>query len=148
MATVTEILAAQAKAVREGRDKLTVADHLEAAAKLIRMEAAAPKKTNFVQDLRDKRKNQAEKFSKDVAAARTRDLDDRLKRGGWLLGQTETATGIRHYGDPKRPGLRMKIQGGKFSIHYHNELKIDKQELNYLDTFLKKQDQFLSIKRP
>jgi hypothetical protein len=148
MATVTEILAAQAKAVKNGKDKLSVADHLEAAAKLIRMEAATPKRGNFIQELRDKKQARIEKFQQSVQASFIKNLDADLKRGGWMLGRTEKETGIRHYGDPARPGCRMEVKGNKFSVFFHEEIKVDRQPVSFLDSFLKKQDYFLSIKRP
>jgi len=143
--SVLDILQKQATAIKAGQDKISAADHLEAAAKLLRAEAGKP--ANFLAEIRDKKRARLEKFSKSLHDGELRNLDSRLKAAGWLFGRAEEKTGARFYGDGKPGGLRMEIRSGKFSVHFGNELKIDQQELSALDPFLKQQDAFLKIKK-
>lgn len=121
MASITEILAAQAKAVRAGQDKISAADHLEAAAKLLRAEAGKP--GNFIADIREAKKNRLEKFSQNVIAGEAKELDENMRVNGWLLGQTIEKTGVRIYGRKDMPDYKVQVKNGTFSILHKGDVQ-------------------------
>jgi hypothetical protein len=137
--TPAEIIKQQAEKIT-GFDKLSAAEHLEAAAKLLRGEAA--KRNNPVAELRAW-KEQARAKGAGVFAAIAKDRQDKVNNaladGGWSHLVTFEANGMQHFVKPNVQGTKLVIMNGKFKVFAADTVICDWTETKYLQSWVDKQ---------
>jgi hypothetical protein len=124
--TPAEIIKQQAAAVT-GFNKLTAAEHLEAAAKLLREEAGQSKEIVGIAALRAAklagRQRGAAMFNA-IGKAKQDAFNAALADGGWKLMQKFDAQGMEYYHIPNKPGHTLVIKKDKFQVYVGGEVTL------------------------
>lgn len=140
MSTIDDILKRQAAAVT-GSDKLKAAEHLEAAAKLLRQEAGQTQKVSFAIIKKaniDAREKRLAAFGDANIKRHQEKIDTALANGGFKHVQTFSETGEQVYCIPGKNGLRLSIKKGKFSVVAGGELICEPLPTDYLPAWVEK----------
>lgn len=135
--TPAELIKAQAEKVT-GFDKLTMADHYEAIAKMLRKEAGEVK-SNPVAELRAWKEKAREKGAAAFSAMGKMKQDQfnkALEDGGWKHTATFAEHGIEQYAKPKVPGTRLLVKNGKFREYAGDTMLCDWTDTKYLQSWV------------
>jgi len=134
METVTEILRRQAAAITAGKEKLTAAAHLEAAAKLLRAEAKQPVIMDFKKVAREKKERALNFF-----AAFAKDIKDKAAQALEKAGFKKTfsnSRGLAKYSHPQKPGLAIHTEGDQYTALLNGK-KVQSAHVKHLPDYLK-----------
>lgn len=135
MTTTQQLIQAQANAVKAGTNAIQIAEHLEKAAKLLRAEATKPVKLDFSLAVKEKKERVA-KFGAAILKVRQDDTHQTLTAAGFNRGMFNAANDTAQYGTKTKPGYLIKIIGDRFTVTYHDEIKVDRQPLANLAHYL------------
>jgi hypothetical protein len=115
--TPEEIIRKQAAAVT-GFNKLKAAEHLEAAAKLLREEAGQKEVTGiaFINARKEEGRKRAAGIFNAMGKAKQDAFNKAITDGGFKLRQKFDAEGIEHYYMPHNPGRTLTIKKGEFRV--------------------------------
>lgn len=116
MTQVEELIKKQAAYVKESAAKLSAADHMEAAAKILRAEAAKPSNQNFSKAIKQDKISRFQKFSANIQAGYIKDLDSNMAADGWMCFHFSDKLGTRSYGRKDLPNHKVVVKGSTFSI--------------------------------
>ena len=105
--------------------------------KLIAASEAKQPKFCFA-DIVKSKKEKIEKFAAAVQAGKDKELKTVLNNAGFLRGSFALATGATTWGAKAKPGYRIKIEAGKFSVTYHEKIEVDRQPIEGLNDYLTK----------
>ena len=135
MITTQQMIQAQANAVKGGSNAIQIAVHLEKAAKLLRAEATKPVKLDFSLAVKEKASRLA-KFGAAIMKGRQESTHQTLTTAGFSRGMFNATEDTAQYGTKIKPGYLIKIKGDRFTVSYHDEIKVDRQPLSNLAHFL------------
>jgi hypothetical protein len=123
--TPAEIIKQQAAAVT-GFNKLSAAEHLEAAAKLLR-EEAGPKEVVGIAALKAAKfaaRSKGQSVVKAYGQFKQDQVTNALADGGWKLTQKFEAQGMEYYHIPNKPGHTLVIKKDKFQVYVGGEVTL------------------------
>lgn len=136
--TPAEIYKQKAEAVT-GQDKLTMADHYEAIAKMLRKEAGEVKQESFAAFIRKKKEAGRAKGAA-VFNAMGKDKQEQVKKaledGGWKHTATFDANGSQYYAKPGVPGTKLLIMNGKFREYAGDTMLCDWTDTKFLQSWV------------
>jgi hypothetical protein len=136
--TPEEIYKKKAEAVTKA-DKLSAADHLEAAAKLLRAEAGQSKELVGIAAIKAAklagRQRGAAMFSA-IGKAKQDAFNAALADGGWKLQQKFESVGMEHYIIPSNPAYKMVVSKGKFRVYVGGEVTKDWTDTKHLQDWV------------
>lgn len=116
--TPQEIYKKKAEAVT-GHDKMTMADHYEAIAKMLRGEAAEDAKANSIKavfaEIKQKKAKSAERMVAGFNAMKKAQINDAFAGSDWVL-MKESPEGVKTYCRKGRGHLYINIRGDQFSV--------------------------------
>lgn len=138
--TPAEIIKKQISATT-GFDKLSAAEHLEAAAKLLRKEAGQ-EKTNPVAELRawkEKARAKGAAVFSAMGKAKQDEVNKALADNGWKHQQTFAANGMQHFIKPNVAGTKLVIHNGKFKLFAADMVICDWTDTKYMKAFFDNQ---------
>lgn len=139
--TPEEIIRKQAEAVT-GFDKMKAADHLEAAAKLLRKEAkeagAKQSMAEFKAD-KERRRSRVDRMAAALTKHHNEKFQKALEAGGWKHQSTFAETGIQYYIRPGVAGSKLVVHNGKFRVYAADTLIQDWTDTKFLQTFVDSQ---------
>ncbi|MES1159673.1 MAG: hypothetical protein ABUM51_02865 [Bacteroidota bacterium] len=118
MATIQELIAFRAQTVQDKKTMLSQAEQLEAAAKVLRDQAAKTNPYKFEKKVRAMQKE--ERLDRFSAAMRTVYYDKRdvaLKAAGWKQVVKSPEGKLRFCMDGK-PGVQLHVFGNSFSVNH------------------------------
>lgn len=135
--TPAEIIRAQAEKVT-GFNKLTMADHYEAIAKMLREEAGQEKKSGMAEFREWKEKARAKGAA--VFNAMGKEKQDKFNKaladGGWKHTATFAEHGIEQYAKPQVPGTRLLVKNGKFREYAGDTMLCDWTDTKHLQSWV------------
>jgi hypothetical protein len=136
--TPQEIIKKQAEAVT-GFNKLSAAEHLEAAAKLLRQEAKQEK--HPIQEFREWKERARSKGAAAFNAmgkAKQDAVNNALTGAGWKHTATFDNNGAQYYAKPGVPGTKLVIVNGKFREYAGDTTLCDWTDTKYLQAWVDK----------
>ena len=132
---IENLIRRQAAHVKESGSKIAAAEHLEAAAKLLRLEASAPAKLNFKAEARNKEGRLA-KFAAAMKGDLEKETRAKLSAKGWSFYKEEN--GVNFFSNHSKKGCRMLISNGSFSVDHGNLIIHPKTSIKLIDAYLDK----------
>lgn len=136
--TPEEIYKKKAEAVT-GHDKMTMADHYEAIAKMLRKEAGQEKQSNPVAELRawkEKARARGAAVFNAIGKEKQDQFNKALADGGWKHTATFAEHGIEQYAKPQVPGTRLLVKNGKFREYAGDTMLCDWTDTKYLQSWV------------
>ncbi len=136
-----EIIRKQAEAVT-GFDKMTLADHMEAAAKLLRAEAkedGAKKAMAEFKAIVQRKKAGPERYAAAMSKDRMEQFNKALEDGGWKMQSIFAETGDQYYVRPGIAGSKLVVHNGKFRVYAADNIIQDWTETKFLQNFVDSQ---------
>jgi hypothetical protein len=133
--TISELISRQAASVKNGSNAIQAAEHLEAAAKLLRAESNKPVKLDFKAVVKQKQ-SRLDKFSTAMKEGKEKDLNRILNAQGWTEVSRDVKTGVTGYSKKAKPGYKLEIFGNRFSVKNGIDTVIDKMDINFIETYL------------
>lgn len=136
--TPQELIKKQAEAVT-GFNKLTAAEHLEAAAKLLRQEAGQEK--SGMQEFREWKQRARAKGAAAFNAmgkAKQDAFNKAIADGGWKHTATFDNNGAQYYAKPGVPGTKLLVMNGKFREYAGDTMLCDWTDTKYLQSWFDK----------
>lgn len=116
--TPAELIRAQAEKVT-GFSKLSAAEHLEAAAKLLRGESAEDAKAHSIKavfaDLKKKKAKGLQRMTEGFNAMKKAQIEDAFAGSDWVV-MKESPEGVKTYCRKGRGHLYINIKGDQFSV--------------------------------
>lgn len=116
--TPAEIIKKQAEAVT-GFSKLSAAEHLEAAAKILRGESAEDAKANSIKavfaEIKQKKAKGLQRMTAGFNAMKQGQINDAFAGSDWVL-MKESPEGVKTYCRKGRGHLYINIRGDQFSV--------------------------------
>ena len=129
---IKNIIEKQLQATRGGHSKNQIADRLEEMAVKLRAEAAADSKdTSFAN-----RKGRLERYAAVAKKEAIQKRDAKLITAGWACGFRNDEQGISWWGSKAKPGHRLVISGGRFSVEVQGAEVSPSQKIEHLDSFI------------
>jgi len=128
----------RAAAAKLSMDKLSAAQHLEAAAALLRKEAGKPVAHNFRKEAMAKKESRLDKIFAAMASTRNEKIDQVLAPAGWKLSSVKSPDGSDVYYNTSKQGYQIYIKENKFSARIGNEIVQPKTELASLGEYIQR----------
>jgi hypothetical protein len=139
--TPAEIIKQQAAAVT-GFNKLTAAEHLEAAAKLLREEAGQPKELTgiaYIKACKEKARAKGAAAFTAMGKFKQDQINNALADGGWVHVQTFAADDTQHYCRKGVQGSKLIISNGKFRVMAADTIICDWRDTKHLQAWVDSQ---------
>lgn len=138
--TPEEIIRKQAAAVT-GFNKLKAAEHLEAAAKLLREEAGGKQGLTGIAFIKAS-KEAARRKGAAVFSAMGKEKQDQFNKaladGGWKHTATFESNGVQYYAKPGVPGSKLVILKGQFREYAGDTMLCDWTDTKHLQSWVDK----------
>lgn len=138
--TPEEIIRKQAAAVT-GFNKLKAAEHLEAAAKLLREEAGQKEVTGiaFISARKEAGRKRAAGIFNAIGKAKQDAFNKAIADGGWKHTATFDNNGSQYYSKPNVPGAKLVVQNGKFRAYAADTALCNWTDIKYFPEWIEKQ---------